>query len=171
MDKKIVREAVSPVPIPSLSEKTHRAVELLIAKEGVFRTNESWVHTALQPLIKSGHVNVDGNIISIGKNFEFFLLDMSNTSASYNSTLKKYRELVASNVEKYDVTNFDVMDKVASIKSTDEKIVYLTSVLADTFGKLEEALNRTSHLENLCREMDISLSVMESITFDESSDS
>jgi hypothetical protein len=171
MDKKIVREAVAPVIIPTLADKTHRAIDLLIAKEGVFRTDESWVYTALQPLIKSGHVDVDGNTISIGKDFELFLLDMSNNSSVYNNTLKNYRKLVASNVEKYDVTNFDVMDKVASIKNTDEKIVYLTSVLADTFGKLEEALTRTSHLENLCREMDISLSVMESITFDESSDS
>jgi hypothetical protein len=171
MDKKIVREAVAPAAIPTLAENTHRAIELLIAKDGVFRTDESWVYAALQPLIKSGHVDVDGTTISIGKDFEPFLLGMADRASIYNTTLKNYRQLVASNAEKYDVTNFDVMDKVASIHNTDEKIVYLTSVLAETFGKLEEALNRTSYLENLCKEMDISLSVMESMTFDESSDS
>jgi hypothetical protein len=64
-----------------------------------------------------------------------------------------------------------VLEKMSAIPTTDEKIIYLTSVLADTFAKLDVALEKTAFLEGKLAEMDISLSVMESVTFDEDSDS
>ena len=56
-----------------------------------------------------------------------------------------------------------------SISSTDEKILYLTSVLSDAYGKLSLAIEKTQSLEAKLAEMDLSLSVMESITFNEDS--
>ena len=62
------------------------------------------------------------------------------------------------------------MDKISHMPNTDEKIIYLTSVLADAYGKLEKALEKTAKLEATLRELDISLSVVESMTFDENTD-
>jgi hypothetical protein len=123
----------------------------------------------LKSLIDEGYVKRSGSVLSIGNNFERMLLDWASVNPAVVSTVRSYRSMITSKVNQYNVTDFSVMQKVSEIKDTDEKIVYLTSVIADTFGKLQTALERTAHLENLLKEMDISLSVMESITFDEDS--
>jgi len=171
MDKKTVTEAVSSQIRKQGSDEVRRALDLLINKNGVFRTDEKWVHTALRPLIDRGYVNRDGATLTIGRDFESLLISLADADPGTSKLLSGYRKFVSSKVAEYDVTEFTVLEKMSSIPTTDEKIIYLTSVLADTFAKLDVALEKTAFLEGKLAEMDISLSVMESVTFDEDSDS
>ena len=171
MDKKTVTEAVSNQIRKQGSDDVTRALDLLINKNGVFRTDEKWVHTALRPLIDRGYVNRDGATLTIGRDFESLLISLAEADLGTSKLLSGYRRFVASKVEEYDVTEFTVLEKMSAIPTTDEKIIYLTSVLADTFAKLDVALEKTAFLEGKLAEMAISLSVMESVTFDEDSDS
>lgn len=166
MDRKIVREAVPPTLIPSDADRMKRALDLLIAKGGVFRTDESWVYRSLRRLISEGFVSVDNNVLSIGDNFEQLLMNLAENLPVYTETLKNYRKLVLSQIEKYDVINFSVMENLSKIQSTDEKIVYLTSVIAKISGNMEEALKKISYLESFCEELNTSVSVIESIVPD-----
>lgn len=170
MDKKVVQHAVSSVPIPQQADATRRAVELLVAKDGVFRTSEKWVYASLRDLIDSGHVKVSGTTLSVGADFESHLLKMSDIDAGYTPILRDYRRSISEKISEYNVSSDAVMDKIADMPNTDEKIIYLTSVLADAYGKLEKALEKTAKLEATLHELDISLSVMESMTFDENTD-
>jgi hypothetical protein len=170
MERKVVSSKAVSLPLPSGSDNTLRAIELLIAKDGVFRTNEKWVYSALRQLVAEGYVTLDDNVISIGNNFESLLLNLAARDSRYAPVVGKYRIMVRDAVAKYDVQDFEVMESVHGIKNTEEKIIYLTSVLSETFGKLGVALENISRLEALIKEMDVSLSVMESMTFDEDSD-
>ena len=167
---KKVTHAITETIRPDSTKDTIRALDLLIAKDGVFRTSEKWVHDSLQLLIKEGYVNQDGACLSIGENFENFLLQVISHNTDFTNTLISYRSLVQKKLNEYDVAESEVMQELNSIASTEEKIIYLTSVISSTFGKLGVALEKTQALEARLAEMDISLSVMESITFNEDSD-
>jgi len=166
---KKVTHAITETIRPDSNKDTIRALDLLIAKDGVFRTGEKWVHDSLQLLIKEGYVNQEGTCLSIGENFENFLLHVIAENANFTDTLISYRSLVQKKLNEYDVAESEVMQQLNSIVSTEEKIIYLTSVVSSTFGKLGVALEKTQALEAKLAEMDISLSVMESITFNEDS--
>ena len=167
--KKVTHAITETIRLDSTKD-TIRALDLLIAKDGVFRTSEKWVHDSLQLLIKEGYVNQDGTCLSIGENFENFLLHVISDNTDFTNTLISYRSLVQKKLNEYDVAESEVMQELNSIASTEEKIIYLTSVVSSTFEKLGVALDKTQALEARLAEMDISLSVMESITFNEDSD-
>tara|TARA_B100000902_G_scaffold26214_1_gene31546 strand:+ start:20801 stop:21310 length:510 start_codon:yes stop_codon:yes gene_type:complete len=167
--KKVTHAITETIRLDSTKD-TIRALDLLIAKDGVFRTSEKWVHDSLRLLIKEGYVNQDGTCLSIGENFEEFLLHVISENTNFTPTLVSYRSLIQKKLNEYDVAESEVMQHLNSITSTDEKLIYLTSVVSDTFGKLGIALEKTHALEAKLAEMDLSLSVMESITFDEDSD-
>ena len=170
MEKKVVQYAVPSVSVPQQADATRHAVELLVAKDGVFRTSEKWVYASLRGLIDSGHVKVSGTTLSVGADFESHLLKMSDIDAGYTPILRDYRRSISEKISEYNVSSDAVMDKITHMPNTDEKIIYLTSVLADAYGKLEKALEKTAKLEATLHELDISLSVMESMTFDENTD-
>ena len=167
--QKVVRHAITETIKNTPVADVKRAIDLLISKDGVFRTDERWVHDALRPLADEGVVTQDGSTISIGSNFETYLLNSCENYPEFSESLIGYRSLVQQKIEEYDVVDSDVMNKLQSIASTDEKLVYLTSVISETFGKLSKAIETTQALEAKLAEMDMSLSVMESITFDEDS--
>ena len=127
------------------------------------------MHDALKHLVDEGVVNQEGATLSLGSNFENYLLATRANFPEFDHTLIEYRALIQSKIEEYDVAESSVMDKLQSISSTDEKILYLTSVLSDAYGKLSLAIEKTQSLEAKLAEMDLSLSVMESITFNEDS--
>ena len=167
--QKVVRHAITETIKNTPVTDVKRAIDLLISKDGVFRTDERWVHDALRPLADEGVVTQDGSTISIGSNFETYLLNSCENYPEFSESLIGYRSLVQQKIEEYDVVDSDVMNKLQSIASTDEKLVYLTSVISETFGKLSKAIETTQTLEAKLAEMDMSLSVMESMTFDEDS--
>lgn len=168
MDIKTVSHAVGNYIKPDDSEKVERALSILISKDGAFRTDEKWVYSALKDYIKAGYVKVDGNVLCIGADFESLLISLTSTNPRFSNLLLDYRRYITDLAKEYNVTDSQVLDRLGTMKSTDEKIIYLTQVLSDTYGKLDKALQRTQELEAKLREMDISLSVMESITFEDS---
>ena len=170
MNEKTVTHAVTEIILPQPIDATKRAIDLLIAKEGTFRTEERWVHDALKDPIDNGHIIQEGASLSAGADFEGYLLSLSTHHEGFADTLVNYRSLIQSKIQEYNVSEFSVMQELSEIASTDEKIVYLTSVVADTFAKLNLALEKTQMLEAKLNEMDLSLAVMESVTFDEDSD-
>ena len=167
--QKVVRHALTEKVGYTPIQDTKRAIDLIIAKDGVFRTEEKWVHDALKHLVDEGVVNQEGATLSLGSNFENYLLATRANFPEFDHTLIEYRALIQSKIEEYDVAESSVMDKLQRISSTDEKILYLTSVLSDAYGKLSLAIEKTQSLEAKLAEMDLSLSVMESITFNEDS--
>lgn len=170
MEKKVVHQASQAGKFRDPNEPLRRALDLLISKQGVFRTDERWVWDVARPLVESGHLVEDGNCLSIGANFEPLLLKLSESDSQFGTTLKLYRTLLNSRVAEFNLHDSAVMEKVNTLPTTDEKIIYLTSVLAETYGKLEKALEKTVKLEAMLQELDVSLSVIESITFDENTD-
>lgn len=171
MDKKVTYNAVSRLPVPSYASQQLRALDILISKNGVFRTNERWVYDALSELIKLGYINVDSNVITIGSNFERVLISLCSADVDYAPMLINYRQMVTSIADKYNISDSEIMDSLNGYMGTDEKIIYLASVLNDIVGKVDLIIDRVNTLEALCSEIDLSLSVVESVTLDENSDS
>ena len=112
MDKKTVTEAVSSQIRKQGSDDVTRALDLLINKNGVFRTDEKWVHTALRPLIDRGYVNRDGATLTIGRDFESLLISLADADPGTSKLLSGYRKFVSSKVAEYDVTEFTVLEKM-----------------------------------------------------------
>jgi hypothetical protein len=170
MEKKVVHQASQAGKFRDPNEPLRRALDLIISKQGVFRTDERWVWDAALPLVESGHLVASGNTLSIGANFEPLLLKLAESDYQFGATLKLYRTLLNSRVAEFSLHDSTVMEKLSEFPTTDEKIIYLTSILAETCGKLEKALEKTAKLEAMLHELDVSLSVVESITFDENTD-
>lgn len=171
MSKKVTYNAVGRLALPSYASQLMRAIDLIVAKGGFIRTDERWIYDALTPAIKAGYVNVNGNTISIGSNFENMLLSLAQEDAGYLAIFMEYRKLLVSLAEKYDVADTNIMRDINNIVNTDEKIIYLASVLAETAGKVDVLIEKVNAIEALCSEMNLSLSVVESITLDENSNS
>lgn len=148
-------------------ESLLRAVNLIVAKEGSFRTDESWVHLAVEPLVSTGALRREGSVISVGNDFEKSLVAIAEVDARYQETLLSYRSLVSRKASEYGVIDTDIYDKLASIESTDEKIMFLCGTLAETSGKLKVALEKADLLESKLKEVDLSLTILESISYDE----
>tara|TARA_R100000742_G_C4274210_1_gene94097 strand:+ start:888 stop:1421 length:534 start_codon:yes stop_codon:yes gene_type:complete len=144
-----------------------RAINLIIAKEGTFRTDENWVHRAVDPLVEAGILVREGSVISVGDNFEPTLVDIATVDQRFQESLTSYRALVTRQAESYGVIDTDIYDKLASLSSTEEKIIFLCGTLAETSGKLNVALEKANILESKLKEMDLSLSVLESISYDD----
>ena len=132
MEKKVVHQASQAGKFRDPNEPLRRALDLLISKQGVFRTDERWVWDVARPLVESGHLVEDGNCLSIGANFEPLLLKLSESDSQFGTTLKLYRTLLNSRVAEFNLHDSTVMEKVNTLPTTDEKIIYLTSVLAET---------------------------------------
>ena len=111
------------------ADATRRAVELLVAKDGVFRTSGKVGIPVCGLWIESGHANVSGNTLSVGSDFESHLLSMADMDAGYNFYLRDYCRSISDKINEYDVSSDAVMDKISHMPNTDEKIIYLTSVL------------------------------------------
>jgi len=144
-----------------------RAINLIIAKEGSFRTDEQWVHRAVDPLVEAGVLVREGSVISVGSNFEPTLVNIAKVDQRFQESVISYRSLVTKKAEEYGVIDAGLYDKLSEISSTDEKIVFLCSALADASGKLMVALQKADMLESKLKEMDLSLSVLESISYDD----
>ena len=144
-----------------------RAINLIIAKEGSFRTDEQWVHRAVDPLVEAGVLVREGSVISVGSNFEPTLVNIAKVDQRFQESVISYRSLVTKKAEEYGVIDAGLHDKLSEISSTDEKIVFLCSALADASGKLMVALQKADMLESKLKEMDLSLSVLESISYDD----
>ena len=149
-----------------------RVLELIVARNGSFRTDEKWIHLAAEPLIKDGTLIREGSFLIIGKDFEDRLLDLAKSDDRFSKSLVDYRKLMHDRQNQYALTDFEVYDKLKEIKGTDERILYLCSALSEAMGKLDAALQTTSELEAKLKEMDFSLSVLESMgDEDENTDS
>jgi len=149
-----------------------RVLELIVARKGSFRTDEKWIHLAAEPLIKDGTLIREGSFLTIGKDFEDRLLDLAKSDDRFSKSLVDYRKLMHDRQNQYALTDFEVYDKLKEIKGTDERILYLCSALSEAMGKLDAALKTTSELEAKLKEMDFSLSVLESMgDEDENTDS
>ena len=149
-----------------------RVLELIVARKGSFRTDERWVHIAAEPLVKDGTLIREGSFLTIGKDFEDTLLNLARDDDRFNKSLLDYRKLMHDRQNEYALTDFEVYDNLKNIKGTDERILYLCSTLSETMAKLDAALETTSKLEAKLKEMDFSLSVLESIgDEDENTDS
>ena len=171
MEKKVVHQASEAGKFRDPNDGTKRVLDLLIAKDGAFRTTERWVWEATKDLVKQGVVQVeDESTLTIGPDFEQFLLKMSSVDSSFNSTLASYRALLNDQIDRYSVRDDAVMEKLTSLATADEKIVYLTSVLSETYAKTAQMIAKTTALEAKLAELDVALSVLESMTFDEDSD-
>ena len=158
--------------MPKVDDSLARVLELIVARKGSFRTDERWIHIAAEPLVKNGTLIREGSFLSIGKDFEDTLLDLAKTDDRFSKSLLDYRKLMHDRQDKYSLVDFEVYDQLKEIKGTDERILYLCSALSEAMGKLDAALQTTSELEAKLKEMDFSLSVLESMgDEDENTDS
>ena len=156
----------------SIDDSLPRVLELIVSRKGSFRTDERWIHTAAEPLIQEGTLIREGSFIRIGKEFEDSLLDLAKNDDRFNQSLLDYRKLMKERQDNYALVDFEIYDKLKEIKVSDERILYLCSTLSETMAKLDAALETTSQLESKLKEMDFSLSVLESMgDEDENTDS
>jgi len=158
--------------VRKVDDSLPRVLELIVARNGSFRTDEKWIHLAAEPLIEDGTLIREGSFLIIGKDFEDRLLDLAKSDDRFSKSLVDYRKLMHDRQNQYALTDFEVYDKLKEIKGTDERILYLCSALSEAMGKLDAALKTTSELEAKLKEMDFSLSVLESMgDEDENTDS
>lgn len=168
MTKKVV--SASSVSRHIQNDDVVRLLDTILAQDGVIRTNEKWVWDAARPLLATGVLNSSENVLSLGAAFETFLLNFGDDNPSFKRILFDYRSLISERVKEFDLSNDEVTHTLMSLTSTDDKIIYLTSVISSTFAKMEKMIEKTQALEAAFSEMDAALSVVETIAFNEDSD-
>jgi hypothetical protein len=168
MTKKVV--AVSSVNRHAQDDSVVRLLDIMLSQDGVIRTNEKWVWDAARPLVATGVLNSSKNVLSFGAAFETFLINFGDVNPSFKRILFDYRSLIAERVKEFDLSSDEVTQNLMSLTSTDDKIIYLTSVISSTFAKMEKMIEKTQALEAAFSEMDTALSVVETIAFNEDSD-
>lgn len=177
MNRKVVREAVSYQMPRDGGEQVARALSLIIARDGVLRTDERHLKWTLEPLVAAGvlrnQVNGNTHTFSLGDDFEKFLMDWVDTAgrSDYYKLIKEYREYLVRTADKYLVNSSDVFDNFTNLLSSEDKFVYLASVLGEVSEKLDSALERITELEAKLNELDFALAVVEHADSDADSDS
>jgi hypothetical protein len=169
MDRKETRYAVEHVN-KDLFASVRRFLNLLVSSKGSYRLDSFWVKDVAPSLEQAEVINIDGNVASIGQNFESFVLRMVKTDPLFGEVLVGYRSFIQECLAEYDLKDDAIGRRLESIGSADEKIVYLTSILSEVSAKLEYMINRSQSMEATLSEMDTALSVVESI-LDENTDS
>ena len=166
MESKTVNQT-APGDLAGNEEKAmYRALSLLVARGGVFRTDERWVHDALRRLVHEGWVNVNDSTLSYGTDFEKLLSDACDHPQLgdwYKELYVQYR--VGLNSSRKAVTgegHTDVLERVDDIPSTEWKIRYLAQVLAEVQAAVTELADTTAYTVGLLREVDTSLAALES---------
>jgi|14BtaG_2_1085337.scaffolds.fasta_scaffold00434_7 hypothetical protein len=163
MNRKEVKFAATTMPVRDQFDHTKRLVGLVVAKEGTFRTDEKWAHDAASSLADQNVVSVRGDIISIGPNFEPFLLSAISADAAFGDTLYQYRSLIHQRIKEFDLSDDAVSEHLESLGSVDDKIMYLTTLVSSTSAKLKSVLEKSQLLESTMAEIDSALSVVESV--------
>lgn len=151
--------------------QVHRVLNLIITQGGVLRTDEKSWHSSCELLIQYGYVLRNGNTLSIGDNFEELLLTLASLDSDYGNLVLLYRNLVASLSASYDVADSRVVTNISSFMSTDQKILYLSSIVADLVGKVDTLINKVNSLEAFCNELELSVSFLESVNKNENPNS
>jgi hypothetical protein len=169
MDRKVVKFAATTMPVRDQFDQIKRLLNLVVAKEGTFRTDEKWAHEAARGLVGENVVTVRGNLISVGSNFEPFLLSAIAVDSAFGEALYKYRTLIQQRISEFDLSDDTILMHLESMGSIDDKIMYLTTLVSTTSAKLKYIVERSQMIESTLAEMDSALSVVESV-LDENTD-
>ena len=169
MNRKEVKFAATTMPARDQFDLTKRLVSLVVAKEGSFRTDEKWAHEAARELVSENVVTVRGNLISVGSNFEPFLLSAIEVDSAFGESLYKYRSLIQRRIREFDLSDDSILVNLESMGSVDDKIMYLTTLVSTASAKLQYVVERNQLIESTLAEMDSALSVVESV-LDENTD-
>lgn len=169
MDRKETKYAVERVNKDQFAS-IRRFLNLIVSSKGSFRLDSFWTRDITPALEAAQVINIDGNVASLGPNFESFVLRMAKTDPLFGEVLVGYRSFIQECFAEYDLKDDAIAKRLDSIGSADEKIVYLTSILSEVSAKLEYMVNRSQSMEATLAEMDTALSVVESI-LDENPDS
>lgn len=175
MNKKVVTEAGRYQMPQDNSEQLARVLSLLIARDGVLRTDERHIKWTLEPLVSSGVVrqNLSGTTATfvVGPDFERFLLGWvdSFSDKKHSHLIKEYREYLIRIQEKHGHPSSQVFDTFTHLISSDDKFVYLAGILGEVSQQVESLLKHTTALEAHINELDFAISVIENA--DEGSDS
>ena len=169
MDRKEVKFAATTMPARDEFDLTKRLVSLVVAKEGSFRTDEKWAHEAARGLVSENVVTVRGNLISVGSNFEPFLLSAIEVDSAFGESLYKYRSLIQQRIREFDLSDDAILVRLESMGSVDDKIMYLTTLVSTASARLQYVVERNQLIESTLAEMDSALSVVESV-IDENTD-
>lgn len=175
MNKKVVTEAGRYQMSRDNSEQLARVLSLLIARDGVLRTGERHIQQTLEPLVSSGVVrqNLSETTATfvLGPDFESFLLGWVDSVSveKYSYLIKEYREYLIRIQEKHGQHSSQVFDTFTHLIASDDKFVYLASILGEVSQQVESLLKHMTALEARINELDFAMSVIENA--DESSDS
>jgi len=163
MDRKEVKFAATTMPARDQFDAVKRLLTLVVAKDGTFRTDEKWAHEVARSLTDQNVVRVSGDMISVGSNFEPYLLSAANIDSAFTETLFHYRELIHQKIKEYDLCDDAISEHLNSLGSVDDKIMYLTSMVSSTSAKLQHIIERNTMVEAMLAEVDSALSVVESV--------
>ena len=170
MDKKTVNHAVPLQNIPTDYSATIRALRLLVSGSGSITTQEKWIFKALRPLANSGYVNISGSRVSIGNNFDDFLLNASRGSEDYAQLYLEYRTWRANQREELEVTDDSVFESLSHFATTDQQIIYLANLVSELSGTVEALTEIVNNCVSAVNGANISISVLESLVYDADSD-
>lgn len=170
MDKKTVNHAVSWQNIPTDYSATIRALHLLVSGSGSITTQEKWIFKALRPLANAGFVTMTGNKISIGSNFDEFLLNASRTDDNFVQLYLEYRTWRAQQREELEVTDDSVFENLSHFATTDQQIIYLANLVSELSGTVEALKEIVNNCTSAVNGANISISVLESVVYDADSD-
>lgn len=170
MDQKIVSHAVSLPPVPTADGAVAKALQLLVAKGGVFRTDEKWVYTSLRPLINAGYVNVSGNVLTIGTDFDTYLLSASRTNSEFIEIYTAYREWLLSNREQLSDKDNEVLDALDHFPTADQKIMYLGNLVSELSGSVNALTEIVENCVASINDLTLALNVVESVIYNENTD-
>jgi len=171
MNKKVVTEAASYQVPRDNSKLVANSLSLLIARDGVLRTDSSQLKWILKPLVEQGvlreTVEEKTHTYFFGDDFEKWLLQWVDThhSGNYYFLIKEYRQFLVRASTKYEC-NSSVFSDFTNLLSSDDKFLFLASVLGEVTEKLNILLRRNDELEARLNEIDVGLSVLESADAD-----
>ena len=171
MTSKDVKLSSLSFPLPLESDNLIRALEFVIANGGAFRTSEKWAVRALTPLVKQGVLKYENSIFAFNENVEKFFMELSDISDEYAVLYKKYRQLIISQREEFAGFDSNPTLDLSHFATTDQQLMFL----AHTVSNLQQMVENLTESINSCvavlNEVNISVSVLEAVVYNENSDS
>ena len=146
------------------------ALNLILNKNGQCTSSERSFHSVVSSLSDDNVLIRDGVSVKLGPYFESFILKMCDTDTSFTPLLLKYRKLIIDNSGDNCKTS-KYTEILNNITLYDHKLEFLASTIGELDAEISKLSEKVEEIQILLQEFDFTLSMIESVVFDESTDS
>ena len=165
--QKTVSHSLGPNPGDSQLGPLHRAVDAIIAKNGVIRASETWLIDALRGPLEDGALEMKQGdnavpMIVTTDGFESFLFKMAEVDERFLSSAAAHRRNQLELREEFNVESSELLEFVEHLPTSQERMMKMISEIDRVSGTLEAVMENNAVLTGALNEALVALENLES---------